>query len=128
MQSDFTQKQYICWYPVSNILLAHYIINKLTPHGMSKNQKNSTKLMLTQWTFDPCIFQFRSWFPTDSLVDKWHNLYMDIWRCTNTFVRLEYRQYLVHIFQIHIEFQVFIAIVSIYLTQWRSIRYYCSSN
>ena len=33
---------------VSNILLAHYIINALTPHGMSKNQKFSSKLMLTQ--------------------------------------------------------------------------------
>ena len=57
---------------------------------MSKNQKFSLKLMLTQLTFDPCIFQFPSWFPTDSLVDKWHNLHMAIWRCTNTFVRLVY--------------------------------------
>ena len=39
-----------------------------------------------------------------------------------------YGQYLVHIFQIHFEFQVFIEIVSIYLTQWRSIRNYRSSN
>ena len=57
---------------------------------MSKNQKISPKLMLTQQTSDTCIFQFPSWFPTDSLVDKWHNHYMDICRCTNTFVRLVY--------------------------------------
>ena len=46
--------------------------------------------MQTQQTFDTCIFQFPSWLPTESLVDKWHNQYMDIWRCTNTFVRLVY--------------------------------------
>ena len=39
-----------------------------------------------------------------------------------------YEQYSVHVVQIHFEYQIFIAIVSIYLTQWRSIRYYCSSN
>ena len=39
-----------------------------------------------------------------------------------------YGQYSVLVVQIQFEFQIFIAIVSIYLTQWRSIRYYCSSN
>ena len=43
--------------PVSNIKLAHYVINKLTPHGMSKNLKISLKLMLTQQTFETCMFQ-----------------------------------------------------------------------
>ena len=38
-----------------------------------------------------------------------------------------YGQYSVHFVQIHFEFQIFIAIVSVYLTRWRSIRYYCSS-
>ena len=38
-----------------------------------------------------------------------------------------YGQYSVHVVQIHFEFQIFIAIVSVYLTRWRSIRYYCSS-
>ena len=57
---------------------------------MLKNQKISPKLMLTQKTFDTCIFQFPSLLPTESSVDKWHNQYMDIWRCTNTFVRLVY--------------------------------------
>ena len=38
--------------------LAHYVINKLTPHGTSKNQNFSTKFMLTQQTFDTCMFQF----------------------------------------------------------------------
>ena len=38
--------------------LAHYVINKLTPHGMSKIQKFSPKFMLTQQTFDTCMFQF----------------------------------------------------------------------
>ena len=49
-----------------------------------------TKVNANTMNFDPCMFQFPSWFPTDSLADKWHNLYMDIWRCTNTFGRLEY--------------------------------------
>ena len=44
--------------------------------------------MLTQYTFDICVFQFPSWLPTDSLVDKWHNQYMAIWVCTNTFAAL----------------------------------------
>ena len=39
-----------------------------------------------------------------------------------------YGQYSVHVLQIHFEFQIFIAIVYVYLTRWRSIRYYCSSN
>ena len=34
--------------------------------------KNKPKLMLTQQTFDTCIFQLRSWLPTEYLVDKWH--------------------------------------------------------
>ena len=38
--------------------LAHYVINKLTPHGMPKIQKISPKFMLTQQTFDTCMFQF----------------------------------------------------------------------
>ena len=38
-----------------------------------------------------------------------------------------YGQYSVHVVQIHFEFQIFSAIVSVYLTRWRSIRYYCSS-
>ena len=37
-------------------------------------------------------------------------------------------QYLVHIFQIHFEFQVFIAIVSICFISMKIFRYYCSSN
>ena len=41
---------------------------------MSKNQKNPPKLMLTQQTFDTCIFQFQ----TECLVDKWHNQCMNI--------------------------------------------------
>ena len=39
--------------------LAHYVINKLTPHGMPKIQKFSPKFMLTQQTFDTCMFQFQ---------------------------------------------------------------------
>ena len=39
-----------------------------------------------------------------------------------------YGQYSVHVVQIQFEYQIFIAIVYIYLTQRRSIRYYCSSN
>ena len=38
-----------------------------------------------------------------------------------------YGQYSVYVVQIHFEFQIFSAIVSVYLTRWRSIRYYCSS-
>ena len=37
--------------------LAHYVINKLTPHGIPKIQF-SPKFMLTQQTFDTCMFQF----------------------------------------------------------------------
>ena len=37
---------------VSNNSLTHYIMNKLTPHGMSKINIFSPKLMLTQQTFD----------------------------------------------------------------------------
>ena len=46
---------------------------------MSKNKKTSPKLMLTQQTFDTCIFQFPSLLQTECLVDKWHNQNMDIW-------------------------------------------------
>ena len=38
-----------------------------------------------------------------------------------------YGQYSVYVVQIHFEFQIFSAIVSVCLTRWRSIRYYCSS-
>ena len=58
--------------------LAHYVINKLTPHGMPKIQKISPKFMLTQQTFDICIFQFPSLLQTECLVDKWHNQCMNI--------------------------------------------------
>ena len=37
---------------------------------MSKNQKNPPKLMLTQQTFDTCIFQFTSLNQTECLVDN----------------------------------------------------------
>ena len=37
---------------------------------MSKNQKNLPKLMLTQQTFDTCIFQFTSLLQTGCLVDN----------------------------------------------------------
>ena len=57
-----------------------------------KIKKNLPKLMLTQQTFDTCIFQFRPWLPTEYLVDKWHNHCMDIWWCTNTFVHRLYVQ------------------------------------
>ena len=43
-----------------------------------KNQKNPPKLMLTQQTFDTCIFQFPSLLQTECLVDKWHNQCMNI--------------------------------------------------
>ena len=43
-----------------------------------KNKKISPKLMLTQQTFDTCIFQFPSLLQTECLVDKWHNQNMDI--------------------------------------------------
>ena len=43
-----------------------------------KIKKNSPKLMLTQQTFDTCIFQFPSLLQTEYLVDKWHNQYMNI--------------------------------------------------
>ena len=43
---------------------------------MSKYKKIPPKLMLTQQTFDTCIYQF---FPTGYLVDKWNNQYIDIW-------------------------------------------------
>ena len=35
-----------------------------------KNTKFLPKLMLTQQTFDTCIFQFPSLLPTEYLVDK----------------------------------------------------------
>ena len=72
--------------------LAHYVINKLTPHGMSKIQKFSPKFMLTQQTFDTCMFQFQFQVPIEYLVDKWHNQYMDISWCTNTIVQAVYKQ------------------------------------
>ena len=43
-----------------------------------KNKKFPPKLMLTQQTFDTCIFQFPSLLQTECLVDKWHNQNMDI--------------------------------------------------
>ena len=43
-----------------------------------KNKKIPPKLMLTQQTFDTCIFQFTSLLQTECLVDKWHNQNMDI--------------------------------------------------
>ena len=33
---------------------------------------NTNKLLIP-------VFQFRSWLPTEYLVDKWHNQYIDIW-------------------------------------------------
>ena len=45
---------------------------------MSLKQKTPPKLMLTQPTFDTCIFQFPSLLQTECLVDKWHNQNMDI--------------------------------------------------
>ena len=45
--------------------LAHYVINKLTPHGMPKIQKFSPKFMLTQQTFDTCMFQFPFYVPIE---------------------------------------------------------------
>ena len=45
---------------------------------MSKNQTFSLKLMLTQQTSGTCIYQFQFWLPTEYLVDKWHNQYMDL--------------------------------------------------
>ena len=35
--------------------------------------------MLTQQTFDACMFQFPFLVPIEYLVDKWHNQYMDFW-------------------------------------------------
>ena len=58
--------------------LAHYVINKLRPHGMPKIEKFSPQFMLTQQTFDTCMFQFPFLVPIENLVDKWHNQYMDI--------------------------------------------------
>ena len=43
-----------------------------------KNKKIPPKLMLTQQTFDTCIFQFASLLPTECLVDKWHNQCMNV--------------------------------------------------
>ena len=43
---------------------------------MSKSQKFPSKLMLTQQTFDTCIFQFPFWLSTEYLVDKWRNQYI----------------------------------------------------
>ena len=45
----------------------------------------SLKLMLTQQTFDTCIFQIPSLLPTEYLVDKRHNQYFNICWSTNTF-------------------------------------------
>ena len=56
---------------------------------MSKNQTFSLKLMLTQQTSDTCIYQFQFWLPTEYLVDKWHNQYMDL-VVFKYFVRLVY--------------------------------------
>ena len=55
-----------------------------------KNKKIPPKLTLTQQTFDTCIFQFPSLPQTECLVDKWHNQYMDIKWCTNTFGQAVY--------------------------------------
>ena len=70
--------------------LAHYVINKLTPHGMPKIQKISPKFMLTQQTFDTCMFRFPFQVPIEYLLDKWHNQYIDISWCTNTIVQAVY--------------------------------------
>ena len=37
---------------------------------MSEINIFSPKLMLTQQTFDTCLFQFRSWLPTEYFVDN----------------------------------------------------------
>ena len=37
---------------------------------MSKSKKCSPKLILTQQTFDTCIFQFPFWLPNEYLVDN----------------------------------------------------------
>ena len=64
---------------------------------MECQKKNSTKLMLTQQTFDTCIFQFPSLLPTECLVDQWHNQCMNISWCTNTFVQAVYICYRVSV-------------------------------
>ena len=55
-----------------------------------KNKQFPPKLMLTQQTFDTHIFQFPSMFPTEYLVDKLDNQYIDISWCTNTFGKAVY--------------------------------------
>ena len=45
---------------------------------MSKKYKKLPELMLTQQTFDACIFQFPSLLQTECLVDKWQNQCMNI--------------------------------------------------
>ena len=61
---------------------------------MSKNKKNLPKLMLTQQTFDTCVFQFPSLLQTECLVDKWYNQCMNIlWR-SNTFGQGVYINYI----------------------------------
>ena len=54
---------------------------------MPEIQKFSPKVMQTQQTLDAWIFQFPSCLLAESLVYKWHNLYMDFWLCRNNFVR-----------------------------------------
>ena len=63
------------------VLISSLDYNKLTPHGMSKNHKFSPKLMLT--------LNFRYLLISiPNLVNKWHNLYMDIWRWYKSFCPL----------------------------------------
>ena len=78
----------------------------------------------TQSVFIKCVL---------NIVHTSHRVQLSIWTKwfssnwnLNTY--LMYGQYSVHVVQIHFEFQIFIAIVYVYLTRWRSIRYYCSSN
>ena len=46
---------------------------------MSETRKFSPMFILTQQAFVNRIFKFPFWLPTEYLVDKWHNQYMDIW-------------------------------------------------
>ena len=57
---------------------------------MPKIEKMSPKCMLTQQTFDTCMFQFPFQVPIEYLVDKWYNQYIDISWCTNTIVQAVY--------------------------------------
>ena len=53
------------WSQISHYLI---IINKLTPHGIPKIQKDSPKLMPTRHTFDIRIYKIV--LPTKYLFDK----------------------------------------------------------